>query len=92
MAALHKDNADPKTSSDTERIIEKTESPGSNEKLREEDGLENLNYPPPWNYEKWFPGGYSQSRMIKLKSPKNMYKAINLFAGTCFFRTEYRNP
>ncbi|KAL8903008.1 MAG: hypothetical protein Q9207_004215 [Kuettlingeria erythrocarpa] len=43
MAAVHKEYADPKTSPDTESLIEKTESPNSNEKLREENGLENLN-------------------------------------------------
>lgn len=45
------------------------------------DGYENINYPKPWKFEKWFVGGYSQSRMIKLKNPKRMYTAINLFAG-----------
>ena len=43
--------------------------------------FDNLNYPPAWRFEKWFPGGYSQSRMLKFKNPKNMYRAINLFAG-----------
>ena len=38
-------------------------------------------YPPPWKWEKYFVGGYSQSRMFKFKKPKTMYTAINLFAG-----------
>lgn len=82
MAALHKENIEFKTSSDTYEIPEKTASPASDEIVEEEDEFLNLNYPPPWKFEKWFLGGYSQSRMIKLKSPKTMYKAINLFAGT----------
>lgn len=45
------------------------------------DDLDNINYPPPWKWEKFFIGGYSQSRMLKFKNPKTMYKAINLFAG-----------
>ena len=40
-----------------------------------------INYPPPWKWEKFFIGGYSQSRMLKFKKPKTMYTAINLFAG-----------
>ena len=47
----------------------------------EEDTLDNINYPPPWKYGKFFVGGYSQSRMLKFKKPRTMYKAINLFAG-----------
>ena len=43
--------------------------------------VDNIQYPPPWKWEKYFIGGYSQGRMIKFKNPKNMYKAINLFAG-----------
>ena len=47
-----------------------------------QDGeFDNLNYPAPWKYEKWFPGGHNKNRMIKFKSPKTMYKTINLFAG-----------
>ncbi|KAL8943180.1 MAG: hypothetical protein Q9216_001234 [Gyalolechia sp. 2 TL-2023] len=81
MAALHKENIDSKTSSDSEALPEKASSPSSNENLGEKDDLENLNYPQPWSFERWFPGGYSQGRMIKFKNPKTMYKAINLFAG-----------
>lgn len=82
MAVVHKENVDSKTSFDTDGVLEKTESPTSDEKLKEEDDYENLNYPQPWRFEKWFLGGYSQGRMLKFKSPKTMYKAINLFAGT----------
>ena len=42
---------------------------------------ENINYPPPWKWEKFFIGGYNQSRMLKFKKPKAMYTAINIFAG-----------
>ena len=45
-----------------------------------EDHLD-INYPPPWKWERYFVGGYSQSRMFKFKKPKTMYTAINLFAG-----------
>ncbi|KAI4137058.1 MAG: hypothetical protein L6R39_007497, partial [Caloplaca ligustica] len=82
MAAVHHEKADSKTSSDTEGIPEKTEGPASSDKLKGgDDDYENLNYPSPWKFEKWFLGGYSQGRMIKFKKPKTMYKAINLFAG-----------
>ena len=40
-----------------------------------------IDYPPPWKWENFFPGGYHQSRMFKFKKPKTMYTAINLFAG-----------
>ena len=45
------------------------------------ENLDNINYPPPWKFEKFFVGGYNQSRMFKFKKPKTMYTAINLFAG-----------
>ena len=38
-------------------------------------------HPEPWACEKWIPGGYSQSRMLRFKNPSTMYKVINLFAG-----------
>ena len=34
-----------------------------------------------WKWERFFIGGYNQSRMFKFKNPKTMYTAINLFAG-----------
>ena len=46
-----------------------------------EENYDNINYPPPWKWEKYFIGGYNQSRMLKFKKPKTMYTAINLFAG-----------
>lgn len=47
----------------------------------EDKNLDNINYPPPWKWEKYFIGGYDQSRMLKFKKSKTMYTAINLFAG-----------
>ena len=47
---------------------------------KDEDHLD-INYPPPWKWERYFVGGYSQGRMLKFKKPKTMYTAINLFAG-----------
>ena len=47
----------------------------------EDENEENINYPPPWKWERFFIGGYNQSRMFKFKNPKTMYTAINLFAG-----------
>ena len=88
MAAVHKENMESKTSSDTEVLPEKVSTPSSDEKLKEEDEVEHLNYPQPWKFEKWFLGGYSQGRMIKFKSPKTMYKAINLFAGMTVQRSQ----
>lgn len=49
--------------------------------VEKEDDLDNLKYPEAWKYEKWFIGGYTQTRMLKFKKPKTMYTAINLFAG-----------
>lgn len=46
-----------------------------------DENYDNINYPPPWKWEKYFIGGYSQTRMLKFKKPKTMYTAINLFAG-----------
>ena len=63
--------------------LAKEHSPDSSasEKEKEYDDVENITYPPPWKFEKFFIGGYSQGRMIKFKNSKTMYKAINLFAG-----------
>ncbi|KAI9800546.1 MAG: hypothetical protein M1825_004095 [Sarcosagium campestre] len=46
-----------------------------------EADIANLKYPEPWKYEKFFPGGYGQKRMLKFKNPNTMYRAVNLFAG-----------
>ena len=87
MAAQEKEMVVSKDSSETD-----VPEQGSSEKLsvpsgtkaphdEENESYENLDYPSAWKFEKWFIGGYSQSRMIKFKNPKTMYKAINLFAG-----------
>lgn len=89
MATQHKEVVSSKDSSeteipgDTQEYSEKlSETPGTKGSYKQEDeDYDNLNYPPAWKYEKWFVGGYSQSRMIKFKKPKTMYTAINLFAG-----------
>jgi hypothetical protein len=49
--------------------------------LAAENDADDLDYPQPWRWEKWFLGGYSPSRMFKFKKSSTMYKAINLFAG-----------
>ena len=46
-----------------------------------EESYDNINYPPPWKWERYFIGGYNQKRMLKFKKPKTMYTTINLFAG-----------
>lgn len=81
MAAVHKENANSKTSSETENLPEKASGSASDGRLKEDEEIEELNYPAPWKFEKFFLGGYSQGRMLKFKKPKTMYKAINLFAG-----------
>lgn len=73
-----------RTSSDSDAYNEKPThqhvSPECKHNHRE-DSVRSITYPPPWKYEKFFIGGYSQSRMFKFKKPKTMYTAINLFAG-----------
>ena len=51
------------------------------EDLAVKERTDDINYPPPWKWENFFPGGYHQSRMLKFKKPKTMYTAINFFAG-----------
>ncbi|KAL8865473.1 MAG: hypothetical protein Q9198_009308, partial [Flavoplaca austrocitrina] len=80
MAAVHNERIDSKTSSDTDDIPEKGVSSASDKAVKDQDDYENLTYPQPWKFEKWFIGGYSHGRMIKFKSPKAMYRAINFFA------------
>lgn len=46
-------------------------------------------HPEPWAFEKWIPGGYSQSRMLRFKNPSTMYKVINLFAGKLPLQKRY---
>lgn len=86
MANLQKSPGDSASSLDmdmpkhTQNYATKMDSPDSGATLtNKEDG--DIDYPPPWKWENLFIGGYSQSRMIKFKNPKTMYKAINLFAG-----------
>ncbi|KAL8667344.1 MAG: hypothetical protein Q9168_007283 [Polycauliona sp. 1 TL-2023] len=81
MAEAQNEKTGSKLSSDTDDNLQKHVSPASDKGLKHEEDSDNLNYPKPWKFEKWFIGGYSQGRMIKFKSPKTMYKAINLFAG-----------
>ncbi|KAI9890213.1 MAG: hypothetical protein M1814_004375 [Vezdaea aestivalis] len=60
---------------------EKIDTKSSRDTDHDDRGLDNLNYPPPWRYSIFFPGGYSPKTMMHFKKPKNMYRAINLFAG-----------
>ncbi len=68
----------PKAAQDYEQVQPSAEPPVSDAK---DEGYDDINYPPPWKWEKFFVGGYNQSRMFKFKNPKTMYTAINLFAG-----------
>ena len=70
---------DSPSSSDTDVV--KDHNYSEKAPVVQDDEYDNLNYPPAWKFEKWFIGGYKHGRMIKFKSPKNMYRAINLFAG-----------
>ena len=89
MATEHKEVVSSEVSSDTDNPknipnhSDKASTPSETNQANNKEGedYENLNYPAAWKFEKWFLGGYSQSRMIKFKNPKTMYKAINLFAG-----------
>lgn len=80
MAADLKAKAEFKSSSDSE-IIDEKEHSSLKGRLDDQDEYENIKYPEPWKFEKFFIGGYSQGRMLKFKKPKAMYTAINLFAG-----------
>lgn len=84
--AFHNQQPSPKiSSSDSEIIDEKVAhehvSPDRAQITRKEDDIDNIQYPEPWKYEHFFPGGYAQGRMLKFSKPKTMYTAINLFAG-----------
>lgn len=88
MATQQTATVPSKTSSDAEFhgegeiLAEKDASHGSQDRVTEDPTTsDDLQYPEPWKYEKFFIGGYSQSRMFKFKKPKSMYIAINLFAG-----------
>ncbi|KAL9615365.1 MAG: hypothetical protein Q9167_000193 [Letrouitia subvulpina] len=80
MAADLKAKAELKSSSESE-IIDEKEYSSPKDQLDDQYEYENLKYPKPWKFEKFFIGGYNQGRMLKFKKPKNMYTAINLFAG-----------
>ena len=68
----------PKESLEYEEVNPSAGPPANDAK---DETYENIDYPPPWKWEKFFIGGYNQSRMFKFKTPKTMYTAINLFAG-----------
>ncbi len=87
MAPVHKTSDESSLSSntvtpkETQNVATQGESPTSKEHPTKEEDYDHINYPPPWKWERFFVGGYNQSRMIKFKRPKTMYTAINLFAG-----------
>lgn len=87
MAAEQKVLQESPSSSDTQipKEAQKNEevdcSAGTPAKNAKAENYDDINYPPPWKWEKFFVGGYSQTRMFKFKNPKTMYTAINLFAG-----------
>ncbi|KAL9043347.1 MAG: hypothetical protein Q9214_003462 [Letrouitia sp. 1 TL-2023] len=71
MAADLKAKAEFKSSSDSE-IIDEKEYSSPKSQLDDPDEYENINYPKPWKFEKFFIGGYNQGRMLKFKKPKAM--------------------
>jgi len=87
MTNIPKSTGDSPSSSDSEipketyNTANKVQSPDSTANLTKDEGSDSIEYPPPWKFERFFPGGYNQSRMLKFKKPKTMYTAINLFAG-----------
>ena len=83
MATDLKKSVDSPESSDTE-APKGTRNVALNEvaaNYTKEEKYDNIEYPPPWKWEKYFIGGYNQNRMLKFKKSKTMYTAINLFAG-----------
>lgn len=89
MATKQKVNNGSPSSSDIhipKEIQEYQEAKPSTDIKDEKD--DNINYPPPWKWEKFFVGGYNQSRMFKFKKSKTMYTAINLFAGLAIMKKE----
>lgn len=67
-----------KEAQEHEEVKLNTDLPADDGKDENDD---NIDYPPPWKWERFFIGGYNPSRMFKFKKPKTMYTAINLFAG-----------
>lgn len=86
MAAVPtKTSSDAEVPGENENLAEKDAGHGSQcHFTKDEASANNIQYPEPWKYKKFFVGGYSQSRMLKFKKPKSMYTAINLFAGEAF--------
>ena len=72
---------DTQPAQDNQFSAHKEHSPDSATNLKEQEELNNIKYPEPWKWEKFFIGGYHEKSMLKFKNPKTMYKAINLFAG-----------
>ena len=84
MVAEQKELQDSPSSSDTQipkQSQEHGEAKPSAGLPTNDENYDNINYPPPWKWARYFVGGYNQGRMFKFKNPKTMYKAINLFAG-----------
>ena len=75
-----KDFSDSESSPKKEKPLYNDVSP-ERDRLESFDDVGHIDYPPAWKWERFFIGGYSQNRMLKVKNPKNMYTAINLFAG-----------
>ena len=69
---------------ETQKLEMCSSSPITSGNDQKEEGAKDLKYSKPWKYEKWFIGGYTQSRMLNFKKPKSMYTVINLFAGELF--------
>lgn len=74
-------SSDSQLPNEAQENKEGTSSAGPPANDAKDEDYDNINYPPPWKWERFFIGGYSQSRMLKFKNPKTMYTAINLFAG-----------
>ena len=86
MAAEEKVLQDSTSSSESQipkvaQTVDEKPSAGLPTNNAKDENYDNINYPPPWKWERYFVGGYSQSRMFKFKKSKTMYTAINLFAG-----------
>ncbi|MCJ1396218.1 hypothetical protein MMC18_009107 [Xylographa bjoerkii] len=56
---------------------------------KEDDQVDHIDSPEPWKYGNFFPGGYTQKRMLNFKNPKSMYYAINFFAGVAIMYYGY---
>ena len=91
MAARNQDTARLEKPSTVTEVPRETQGLGdqpssfhTNSNNEKDEHIDNLEYPGPWRFEKWFIGGYTQNKMLKFKRPKTMYTATNLFAGECF--------